>query len=153
DHPVRPILRAGAVRSAGRSFGRSRDRAPDSGRFGRVIPRARAQLSPRPTSRAFSPARPARAVPLRWAMRIPTLFAVLAFAPASPACSTTYQPKRADRMYLVVDSAKLAVRKNGQTVAEDSAFSAMFSCDRAADDTAGVAQAEIKTGYDLARMS
>ena len=84
-------------------------------------------------------------------MRIPTLFAVLALA--ASACSTTYQPKRTDRMYLVLESSKLALRKNGMTTAEDAPFAPMFACDRAAGDTAAVAQVEIKSGYDLAAMS
>jgi hypothetical protein len=74
---------------------------------------------------------------------------MLALAVGSAACSTTYQPKRADHIYLVVDSSKLALRKNGQTVAEDGPFSVLFSCDQAASVTAGSAQHDIKAGYDL----
>jgi hypothetical protein len=86
-------------------------------------------------------------------MRKRILFVALGLAMTVSACSTTYQPKRTDHVYLTVDNGQVALTKNGQTVPQNKTFSVLVQCDLAARDTAYAAQKHIRDGEDYAMFA
>lgn len=86
-------------------------------------------------------------------MKLSRFLGALAFSAQLGACSTAYTPKRQDHAYLVVETNKLALSKNGRTIPEDGPFAMLVQCDNNARDTAEIARRQIESGRNLATIA